>query len=128
MITPDMLSALADSILPLIQEVCESLQGKPEDSGGTKLWIFGGRKLSVSLQKRQWHHIISYFKVPDCLTAARAAEVRTAVVLDPEKKDYLERMLYSQRPHWRLCNVKFRKDGILLPIGASRQDFSVPNP
>lgn len=46
----------------------------------------------------------------------------------PERKDYCERALYAQLRGWHLGMMKFRKEGLLLPFGASTALFNVPNP
>jgi Domain of unknown function (DUF4470) len=119
---------LQDDILPLIWKVCVKIQGKPATSLQSKKWKFGTRSLRLVLQKQQWDLLLSYFQVPDGLSTARAQEIRLSTTLAQERKDYLERMLYNKPPAWRVCTMKFRKDGILLPFGFSRRNFDTPNP
>jgi hypothetical protein len=66
--------------------------------------------------------------VPDDLSMVQARDMMVSTTLASERKDYLERALYTKPPSWRVCNIKFRKDGILLPFGTSRKDFDTPNP
>jgi hypothetical protein len=74
------------------------MQTRPDDSLQSKLWTNGSRSLRLTLHKRQWKHLLSYFDVPDGLTTTQANDVRTAVTLDPERRDYLDRALFSQPP------------------------------
>ena len=69
-----------------------------------------------------------FFEVPAALTADLASQVRTAVTLAPIRKDYLERALFSKPPAWRMCTLKFRQEGLLLPYGSYRGAFDTPNP
>lgn len=47
----------------------------------------------------------------------------------PHRVDFVHRQLVQQMlPGWRACTQKFRDDGILLPFGSPRTDFTVPNP
>lgn len=78
--------------------------------------------------KEQWDRLLSYFEVPDGLLMAQAQVIRTSTTLAAERKDYLDRALYTQPLAWRVCTMKFRKDGILLPFGTSRGEFDTPNP
>lgn len=69
-----------------------------------------------------------FFRVPRAFTAEDAQRVRKAVMLAPERVDYLHRALNNQRPNMRMAMLKFREDGILLPYGCSRRGFDTPNP
>ena len=123
-----MLRSLRDSVLPLVQEVCNKIQAKPARSLLSKTWTYGTRSLRLVLTKEQWNHLLLYFEVPNGLSAAHAQVIRTSTTLAPERKDYFERALLTKPPVWRVCTMKFRKDGILLPFGSSRQEFDIPNP
>ena len=123
-----MLQSLRDNILPLIQEVCDKIQAKPAQSLLSKTWTYDTRSLRLILTKEQWGYLLPYFEVPDGLSAAQAQAIRLSTTLAPERKDYLERALLTQPPAWRVCTMKFRKDGVLLPFGSSRQEFDSPNP
>ena len=128
LIPAQMLRSLQDNILPLIQEVCNKIQAKPAQSLLSKTWTYGTRSLRLVLTKEQWDHLLPYFEVPDGLSAAQAQIIRALTTLAPERKDYLERALLTQPPAWRVCTMKFRKDGVLLPFGSSRQELDSPNP
>ncbi|PFH56468.1 hypothetical protein XA68_16469 [Ophiocordyceps unilateralis] len=62
------------------------------------------------------------------MTPERAREARSAVTVNEDRKDWRDRIFCCQRPAHRLCLLRFRQDGILLPFGASRDDFTEPNP
>lgn len=128
LIPEQMFRSLQDNISPLIQEVCTKIQGKLAESLQSKTWRYGSRSLRLILQKEKWGHLLSYFQVPDGLSMAQAQDVRISTTLAPERKDYLDRALYTQPPAWRVCTMKFRKDGILLPFGLPRSEFNTPNP
>ena len=128
LVPAQMLESLRDNILPLIQEVCNKIQAKPAQLFLSKTWTYGTRSLRLILTKEQWNHLLRYFEIPDGLSAAQAQAIRLSTTLAPERKDYLERALLSQPPAWRVCTMKFRKNGILLPFGSSRQEYDSPNP
>ena len=127
MVPAQMLRALRDNILPLIQEVCDKVRAKAPQTLLSKTWTFGRRSLRMILTKDQWEYLPSFFSVPDGLSAGRARAVRASVVLAPERRDYLERELFTQPPAWRVCKTKFREDGNLLPFGLFREEFNTPN-
>ncbi|KAI4222628.1 MAG: hypothetical protein L6R40_008569 [Gallowayella cf. fulva] len=128
LVSAEMLRSLQNSVLPLIQEVCKKIQAKSAQSLLSKVWTFGTRSLRLVLTKEQWDRLPSYFEVPDGLSMAQAQAIRASTTLAPERKDYLDRALLTQPPTWRVCRVKFREDGIILPFGASREELDTPNP
>lgn len=128
LVPPEMLRSLRNSVLPLIQEVCKKIQAKPAQSLLSKTWTFGTRSLRLVLTKEQWNHLPSYFEIPDGLSMAQAQAIRASTTMAPERKDYLDRALLNQPPAWRICVMKFRKDGILLPFGSSCKEFDTPIP
>lgn len=119
---------LQDEILPLIQQVCEKIQGKPATSLQAKTWSYGERSLRLVLSKTMWDRLPSYLQIPDGLSKAQAQNIMTSITLAEERRDYVDRALYNMPPAWRVCFAKFRKDGILLPFGQSRKGFDIPNP
>ena len=128
LIPKDVYRSLQDQILPLIQEVCWKIRERPSTSLQSKTWTYGGRSLRLVLQRAMWDRLLSYLEVPDDLSALQAQKVMVSTTLAPERKDYVDRALFTQPPPWRVCNVKFRKDGILLPFGCPRRQFDTPNP
>lgn len=126
----EMLRALQEKILPLIQDVCQKIQGKDPSSFQSKIWKHSNSKSSLRLVLKQpvWGSLLSYLQVPDDLSAAHAREVMVATTLAPERVDYRHRDLFQKPPHWRLCATKFRTDGLLLPFGYPREAFDTPNP
>ena len=122
------LHSLQAHILPLIGDVCTKIRSKPLYSLQAKTWTYGNRSLRLVLRTEQWFRLRHFFYVPEGLSAALAQTIRKSVTLASERRDYVERALYNQPPAWRVCTMKFREDGILLPFGSSRRDFDTPNP
>ncbi|APA07182.1 hypothetical protein SS1G_04092 [Sclerotinia sclerotiorum 1980 UF-70] len=122
------LQKVQERILPLIEDVCMKVRDRPESSLQSKTWTFGTRKLSLTLPKASWDLLPSFLKVPSGLTASQARKVMVETTLAPSRKDYIDRAFYIKPPAWRVCAVKFRTDGILLPFGNSRKEFNTPNP
>jgi len=84
--------------------------------------------LRLVLTKEQWDHLLLYFEVPDGLSVAQAQVICASTTLAPKRKNYFDRALFAQPPAWRVCMMKFRKDGILLPFGSPRKELDTPNP
>jgi hypothetical protein len=120
--------ALQDSILPLVQEVCEKIKSKSQSSLQSKTWAYGSRSCRLVLQKQFWDRLLLYFQVPRGLTLARAQQIRLATSLAPERTDYVERSFFKKPPKWRVAAMKFRQNGILLPFGSSSAGYDTPNP
>lgn len=123
-----MIRSLRDNILPLIQEVRTKIQMKPDKSLLSKTWTFGAQSLRLVLTKERWDRLPSYFEVPEGLSTAQAQVIRTSTTLAPEREDYVHRALYAQPPAQRVCTMKFREEGVLLPFGSYRGEFDTPNP
>jgi hypothetical protein len=115
-------------ILPQVDDVCTKIQSKPPSSLQAKTWTYDNRSLRLVLRKEQWFRLKTMFGLPEGLSSSKAQKVRRSVTLAPERKDYVDRALYAQPPAWRVCKMKFREDGILLPFGSSRREFNTPNP
>jgi hypothetical protein len=121
------LSKLGD----LIGDVCSKIKNKPDHSMLGKTWTFaqGKGSLRVLLNKGMWDSLLSYLTVPEGLTADRAERVRSSIMDAPQRVDHVHRRLFQQmKPSWRICTHKFRQDGILLPFGQPRNQYTVPNP
>ena len=114
--------------MSLIGDVCAKIQPKPPSSLQAKTWTYDKTSLRLVLMKEQWIRLQQFFKIPDGLSAALAKKIRKSVTLAPERRDYRDRALYRQPPAWRVCTMKFREDGILLPFGSSRRELDTPNP
>jgi hypothetical protein len=119
---------LFDKLRPLVEEVCNKIAQKPGPARFGKTWKFGESSLRLILTRDNWYSLLSYFDVPQGLTKDTAQRVRQRTVSTPERVDYLDRKLCHKSPSEQLGMTKFRKDGILLPFGHPREDFTIPNP
>lgn len=57
-----------------------------------------------------------------------AASICTSAVYSLARRDLHHNRLYAYWPALQMCIDKFRKDGILLPYGSSRDEFDAWNP
>lgn len=57
-----------------------------------------------------------------------ALAIRKSTTMNPEIKDTIDRQIFHLVTHERVAQLKFREDGMLMPFGASRRGFDVPNP
>lgn len=128
LIPEQILRSLCDNILPLIEDVCAKVESLEDNTRIGRTWKFGSKSLHLVLTKEQWCRLRQFFKVPEGLSVGEAQRIRKSTVLAPHRKDYLERSLYQKKPGWRVCAMKFREYGILLPFGASQKNFDTPNP
>lgn len=123
------MQALEALVLPLIQAVCDKIVKKPADSLLGKTWTFQtGGSLRLVLCKENWTQLLDCLRVPDGLTAQRADQARQSVTLSPSNVDHRELKYLAMTREHRVADQKFRTDGILLPFGESRVDFTIPNP
>ncbi|KAH0425491.1 hypothetical protein CcaCcLH18_10950 [Colletotrichum camelliae] len=115
-------------IRPLLEDVCHKLKGNGADTLQAKTWTFGQRSLRLVLKKSAWDDVLSSMDIPKDLTVNRAREIRKAVTLAEDRKDYRDRDLLFQSASHRVALTRFREDGLLLPFGAARGAFRYPNP
>lgn len=122
------ISLLHDYVRPLLEGVYQKIMHKDGESLLSKTWSFGRRKLRLVLKKSAWEQLLSRLGTSTSMTADKARAARADVVMAESRRDYRERELFCQPPEHRVAIYRFREDGILLPFGASRREFSQPNP
>ncbi|KAK8070351.1 hypothetical protein PG997_010554 [Apiospora hydei] len=126
-ITPSLMNTLKTEVEPLLRAVCTKIEHRSDSSLLGKTFGLPSGNLRVLLNKRSWNLLLDYTKVAD-VTVVNAQEKRRAVMLAPSRIDYRERAYYQEDPPTRFGAHKFRERGILLPLGASTDTFTVPNP
>lgn len=126
-ITPTLMDTLRKEIEPLIRAVCTKIESRSDSALLGKTFETPGGSLRVLLKKQSWNALLGYTKVPN-VTMAKAQEARRAVMLAPSRIDYRERAYFQEDPPTRFGAQKFREGGILLPMGASSEAYTVPNP
>lgn len=119
---------LRGRIRGLVQDVCTKIEGKTSNATLGKTWTFGTRSLRLVLEKKQWLDLLASLELPPGLTTKRAQEIRRSVTLAPERVDFRERRYFAQQPGDRASAEYFRREGVLLPFGAPRSSFTIPNP
>lgn len=122
------LSILQGKLRTLIADVTLKIVNKPPNSLQAKSWSFGSRTLRLVLTKEIWCKLLERLDVPINLTAQKAHQIRTAITLAPSRRDYRERRYMCLLPAHRVCQERYRADGLLLPFGVSRAQFDTPNP
>ncbi|KAF2258559.1 hypothetical protein CC78DRAFT_426128, partial [Lojkania enalia] len=121
-----MVETLRQRVFHHIHDVCKKITKKPGESLQAKTFSFGGRWLRLILTRTQWEDLREFSSCRVDLDTAQ--RVRRGIMLAPERVDYLDRALYNMPARMRGSTLKFREDGILLPFGASREEFSIPDP
>ena len=128
MITPKHSELLTTHIYPMIDEVYQKVKDRFAQSELSKKFTFGDRSLRLTLKKAEWKALLSFFSPPSGLSTEQAQQIRRATTLAPERVDYRHRKMLTQSVVDRVSENRFREDGILLPFGCSRAEYSVPNP
>jgi hypothetical protein len=128
LISEEIFQCLQENILPLLQDVCFKIRGKPQELLQSKTWRYGCRSVRLILPKKQWDLLPSYLQLPAGLSKTQAQQVRRSTMLAPSRRDYVDRALYTSPPTHRVGIMKFRKEGILLPFGSPSNVFNTPNP
>lgn len=126
MLPQAMIEVLQKDILPCIQDVCDKIQKKPQNVMQAKTFLHGNGSVRLILKKSEWTVLAKMLVPSKELTAPIAQTVRRAITL--ARVDHIDRSLYRMQPGRRAGAFAFRQHGVLLPFGASRKDFAVPNP
>ncbi|KAF5234485.1 hypothetical protein FAUST_7573 [Fusarium austroamericanum] len=101
----EVIDCIIHKVRPLLEEVCDKIKNRPPNTYLGKTWVFGHQSsLRLVLDKSSWEGLLALMDVPKGLTADKANNIRTAVTLADSR------------------------DGLLLPFGACRTEFRLPNP
>jgi hypothetical protein len=122
------MAILRDRIRPMIEDVCRNIEKKSSTLFLGTTWTFAQHSCRIELTKESWGKVLLYLDNIQSLSIDRAHQIRSAVTLAPERIDYRDRHMLMSTPTQRICKQRFREDGLLLPFGASRLGFDVPNP
>lgn len=129
LLTESHMETLQTVVLPIIQRCCDKMADRPAWGLLSHTWTLpSGDKLNVAFCKDDWMRLLDYLRVPAGLTRQRADEIRRCVTLQPTRRDYHETLFSVMKPGERVAREKFLNDGLLLPFGASTEQFTVPNP
>lgn len=118
---------LMESISPMIEDVCVKIADRAAGSLQSKTWTVGKCSLRLVLKKESWKSLLSHLHLPPGLTLKQAYEKRVAVT-KAEQRQEIHRDFCVLHTQHRVCRQKYREDGIMLPFGHSRDEFTVPNP
>jgi hypothetical protein len=113
---------------PVIEGVCNKIADRRAGFLQSKTFTFGACSVRIVLTKEGWTALLAFLCVPAGLTTQRAHNIRIAVTMAPHRVDFRHRELMLQQPEHRICKERFREDGILVPFGYSRKEFTIPNP
>lgn len=118
---------LSEVIHPMIEDVCLKIAERSDQSLQAKTWRVGKSSLRLVLKKESWKALLSYSSLPAGTTVQQARSKRIAVT-KAEQQHEIYRDFCFLHPENRVGKEKYRDDGIMLPFGASRADFTIPNP
>lgn len=113
---------------PLIQNVCDKIADRKSRSLQAKTFSFASCSVRVTLTKETWTILLASLYVPPDLSMKLADNIRLKITNPPQRKDYHHREYIFQPPEHRICKERFHEDGILVPFGFSRAEFTIPNP
>lgn len=131
---------LTDSCYKLLKKVKSVLQGlydeiktEPGDDStpATKRLRFCKGSIDITLSRGQWLYLPKFAWLNEFDGKASKSDfqfLRRGQLSTPAAIDLFDFTLEPLKPYRRVSEMKFRKDGMLLPFGQSREDFTVPNP
>ncbi|KAL8367047.1 hypothetical protein RB599_010961 [Gaeumannomyces hyphopodioides] len=128
-LTKSHMDILTIMLRPLVQDVCTKTEGKDQEALLAKTWTLkDGVQMRVVLSRRQWLRLLAMTEAPKKIKIGKAKATRDKVVNARAREDYRDRHMLCQIPHMRMGSNKFYADGMLLPFGTPRADFTMPNP
>ncbi len=119
---------LLEGFRPLVERVCTKYEGSDCDHPVGEEWDFEKFTLVPIMKIESWNYLLTFLEAPFGYTPTLAHKARTLATKVQSRADYRERFLYNQPPARRLAYEKFCDDGMVLPFGASREEFCIPNP
>jgi hypothetical protein len=125
------MSGVAERVVPLIKEVCHSLEEEANNAVFSKKWDFGQSSLRLTLMKHQWASLLDQLELKHTLPIADATKERKRVMVDglnEAQKEIVDQVALTRNTFHRLCDKKWRETGLLLPFAHDRQGFDIPNP
>ncbi|KAL4752900.1 hypothetical protein BDW72DRAFT_191664 [Aspergillus terricola var. indicus] len=124
----DMLESVQSVCIPFIQNLLASGQEGPTGLLLKGTCTHNKATLTAALPRVIWERILLIFTTPSRLSFDEAVALRRSVTLAKHRQDQREGSMFRLPPPWRLAQQKFREDGVLLPFGASRDRYNIPNP
>lgn len=124
---PSLSGKFRGDIRNAVTSFCDQIQSEPTDSVQTKTFKFGQRQIHMTFQQKAWLSLHAHLH-SSAQPFARAKNNRLAVTMAPERQENRDCDAFSQTPRLRLCELRFREKGVLLPFGASSDSFKIPNP
>lgn len=129
-ITSQDVDLLREKVHPLVLAVVDSPANAhmPAMANLAHTWKFGSNTCRLEMEKGAWIFLKFSLSVAHGLSFQDAQHRRSSVTLANERRDYFDRFYNEQSPSARVCMQRYREDGLLLPFGAERSEFKVPNP
>lgn len=122
------LDLLTAHVLPLVQDVCSKIGDKSSASLLSKTWQIRGCSLRIVMNKKAWLLLLSCLTERPGLTLQQAQALRLAVTNGYNHRDDRDRVAVRQLAAHRVSKQKHNEDGMILPLGHSRDEFVIPNP
>ncbi|KAJ6096555.1 hypothetical protein N7486_007301 [Penicillium sp. IBT 16267x] len=125
--TSDIL-VLQKHIAPMFATVQKEIKDLPKNGFLEKTWSFGSCSLKVGLCHEAWNKLSNFVTGPAGLTEGKASQLYRDTNSPPWRIDYVHRRMVVMSPARRLTFNKWLADGLLLPFGHPRHEFTEPNP
>jgi hypothetical protein len=138
---------ITQNVLPLITVVLkltEDRESEGEDQNDEKsvlvVWDIGTHKVKAQFTKANWKRLHIYLTGPPMPAGSPQGQqaerdnlhfwqgIHQACTSSSSHQDRKDRSFFGLMPTVRMCKDRFMADGLLLPFGANREDFVVPNP
>ena len=124
---PKMFQDVKDRVRPLIAQVLKGFEQRKHYTLLSGTWTFGSRVVSLCQCKGQWEYILMMLDTKHPVSNSEVHK-QQYMKLNAPGLDTLEHRLLQMPPSWRVCIVKMRESGMLLPFGCCLGEYTCQNP
>lgn len=123
---PSHIASIETHVLSIVNDVVSKITSKVKSTLHAKTVVLGKAHIRIILTKKEWTIMQSILSRN--VDSKAAEKSRRDIVL--AREDYVDRSLNLVRNglHRRLCMLRFRERGILLPFGSSSAEYTQVNP
>ena len=111
---------------PILLEVINEVLDESSPTRLIRTWPTRNGPLKAVFSDDQWRLIARCLMLP--ISGNTWEHKRRAVMNAPHRIDVADQRLYKFSGERRMCDVRFRETGMLLPFSSSDEVYKVPNP
>ncbi|EPS30714.1 hypothetical protein PDE_05666 [Penicillium oxalicum 114-2] len=119
---------LQSRITPMIRRVCNTIKDQDPNKLYAKTWKRDTFSVKVILKQKSWMDLLGIFDRLGQIKHDAASNSRLKVTMAPHRQDFRDELMMKMPIAQRLAHQKYLLDGLVLPFGHPREEFSEANP